>query len=231
MRVACVHVAVQRGGVEAVRAAATCSRTSTSRLRLQKISAFLTSSVRDQAGAAPRACRRRRPSDQRLLDGLRPWSPAARPLISSGLDRKASARRRISGGMVAEKNSVCRACGSRRDDALDIGDEAHVEHAVGLVDDEDLDVGEQDLAALEQVEQAAGRGDQHVDAAIEHASPVVHALAADQQRHGQLGVLAVVLEIARRPGSPARASARGSASAACARAAAAAGAGCRSSAG
>ena len=32
-------------------------------------------------------------------------------------------------------------------DALDVRDEAHVEHAVGLVDDEDLDAAEQDLAA------------------------------------------------------------------------------------
>ena len=50
-------------------------------------------------------------------------------------------------------------------DPLDVGDEAHVEHAVGLVDDQDLDAGQQQLAALEMVEQAAGGGDQHVDAA------------------------------------------------------------------
>ena len=74
-------------------------------------------------------------------------------------------RRWISGGMVAEKNSVWRVNGHQLADALDVGDEAHVEHAVGLVDDQDLDAGQQQLAALEMVEQAAGRGDQHVDAA------------------------------------------------------------------
>jgi hypothetical protein len=41
-------------------------------------------------------------------------------------------------------------------DALDVGNEPHVEHAVGLVDDEDLHSGEQDLAAPEVIEQAAG---------------------------------------------------------------------------
>ncbi len=57
--------------------------------------------------------------------------------------------------------------GHQPEDPLDIGDEAHVEHPVGLVDDHDLHAGEQKLAALEMVEQAARRGDQHVDAAVD----------------------------------------------------------------
>ena len=44
---------------------------------------------------------------------------------------------RISGGKVAEKRSVCRFGGQQRDDAAHVVDEAHVEHAVGLVEDED----------------------------------------------------------------------------------------------
>ena len=52
-------------------------------------------------------------------------------------------------------------------DALDVGNEAHVEHAVGFVDHQQLDAGEQEPSALEMVEQAAGRRDQHVDAARE----------------------------------------------------------------
>ena len=60
-------------------------------------------------------------------------------------------------------------------DALDVGDEAHVEHAVGLVDDEDLDAGQQDAAALELVEHAAGRRDQDVGAAVELLVLVVEA--------------------------------------------------------
>ena len=45
----------------------------------------------------------------------------------------------ISGGIVAEKNSVCRFGGQRRDDLLHVVDEAHVEHAVGLVEHEHLE--------------------------------------------------------------------------------------------
>ena len=58
-----------------------------------------------------------------------------------------------------------------------------------------LDVGQQDGAALEHVDQPAGRGDQHVDAAHQHVLLVGHALAADDQRVGQLQVFAVLDEI------------------------------------
>ena len=40
-------------------------------------------------------------------------------------------------------------------DALDVGNEAHVEHAVGFVDDQQFDAGEQQPAALGMVEQPA----------------------------------------------------------------------------
>ena len=76
-------------------------------------------------------------------------------------------------------------------DALDVGDEAHVEHAVGLVDDEELDAGEQEPSALVMVEQAAGRRDQHVDAAGELGVLIVERDAADDQRDVELVVDAV----------------------------------------
>ncbi len=85
-------------------------------------------------------------------------------------------------------------------DALDVGNEAHVEHAVGFVDHQDLDAGEQDLAATEVVEQAARRGDQHVGAAVELLELVVERDAADQQRHGEPVVDAVFLEALRHLG-------------------------------
>ena len=47
--------------------------------------------------------------------------------------------------------------------------EAHVEHAVGLVEREVADGAEADTAALDQVRQAAGGGDQHVAAALDVA--------------------------------------------------------------
>ena len=66
--------------------------------------------------------------------------------------------------MVAEKNSVCRLAGSLRDDPADVVDEAHVEHAVGFVEDEDFDAIELDGALLHEIEQPSRRRDQDVDA-------------------------------------------------------------------
>ena len=48
------------------------------------------------------------------------------------------------------------------DDLADVPDEAHVEHPVGLVEDEDLDPGEVDRALADVVEQPPGGG--HHDA-------------------------------------------------------------------
>ena len=47
----------------------------------------------------------------------------------------------------------------RREDAADVGQEAHVEHAVGLVEHQDLEAGEIDVAEAHVVEQAARRRD------------------------------------------------------------------------
>src|SRR5207302_3268604 len=55
--------------------------------------------------------------------------------------------------------------GTAVDDAVDRRAEAHVEHAVGLVDDEEPHVRQRDRAALEQVLEAAGGRDQDVGGA------------------------------------------------------------------
>ena len=52
-------------------------------------------------------------------------------------------------------------------DALDLRHEAHVGHAVGLVDHEHLDVAERDRLTGREVDQASGSGDGHVDDAPE----------------------------------------------------------------
>ena len=62
--------------------------------------------------------------------------------------------------MVAEKNSVWRVGRHGRHDALDGGQEAHVEHAVGFIQNQDADAGEVDQLAAEEIEEAAGGGDQ-----------------------------------------------------------------------
>jgi hypothetical protein len=55
------------------------------------------------------------------------------------------------------------------DDALDVRNEAHVEHPVGFVDHQKFDARQEQLAAFRVVEQAAGRGDQHIGAALKLA--------------------------------------------------------------
>ncbi len=100
----------------------------------------------------------------------------------------------ISRGMVAEKNRVWRLAGSLRDDAPDVVDEAHVEHAVGFVEHEDLDAVELHGAVRHQVEQPPGRRHQHVDAVGERAHLRVDVHAADGERNGRAQVAAVGLE-------------------------------------
>ena len=55
------------------------------------------------------------------------------------------------------------------DDLLDVVDEAHVEHAVGFVEHQHFDLVEAQRALMNQIEQAAGRRDQHFDAARKRA--------------------------------------------------------------
>ena len=52
-------------------------------------------------------------------------------------------------------------------DAADLGLEAHVQHPVGLVQAEELAALEADLAPLQEVHQAAGRGDEQVAAPVQ----------------------------------------------------------------
>ena len=53
-----------------------------------------------------------------------------------------------------------------------------------LVDDEDLDAGQKQPPALEMIEQAAGRCDQHVGAARDDLVLLVERNAADQTARG-----------------------------------------------
>ena len=72
----------------------------------------------------------------------------------------------ISSEKVAENSRFWRCARQQRDHALDVGDEAHVEHAVGFVEHEDLDARQVDVALLHVVEQASRRRHQDVDAAL-----------------------------------------------------------------
>ena len=59
---------------------------------------------------------------------------------------------------------VWRSDGGRGQDAADAGQEAHVEHAVGLVEDDDLNLAQLHEVAAEEIAETAGSGDQHLRA-------------------------------------------------------------------
>ena len=65
------------------------------------------------------------------------------------------------------------------------GQEAEVGHVVGLVDDADLDRIEEAGAALEQVDQPAGRADENVHTAFQRGDLLADRQAAGDQAHGQ----------------------------------------------
>jgi hypothetical protein len=109
------------------------------------------------------------------------------------------ASRVTSGVSVALKSMVWR-CVLRRaaeHDALHVGNEPHVQHAVGFVDDEDLDLREIDVLPLAEVQQAArgGHHDVHVLVAQDGALPL-HVHAAINGQGAQPAVFAQVFGVA-----------------------------------
>ena len=100
----------------------------------------------------------------------------------------------MSFGMVAEKNSVWRLIGSLRDDFADVVDEAHVEHAVGFVEHEELDLVKLQPVALDEIEQAAGGRHHDFDALHHRADLAAHRHAADRQRRAQADMAAIGVE-------------------------------------
>ena len=84
-----------------------------------------------------------------------------------------------------------------RRDAADGLDEAHVEHAVGLVEHEELDLGEVDQALVEQVDQAARRRDQDIDALLDRAHLRTLPDAAEDDREADRRVPSVAREALR----------------------------------
>ena len=68
----------------------------------------------------------------------------------------------MGGGSVAEKNSGLPLRGEVPQDAADVGQEAHVQHAVGLVEDQHLEPLEAGVGEPEVVQEPAGGRDDHV---------------------------------------------------------------------
>ena len=75
--------------------------------------------------------------------------------------------------------------GEQAHDLADVRDEAHVEHPVGLVEDEDLDLAEVHRALADVVQQPARSGDEDLDAAPEQLDLRVDPGAAVDDRRAQ----------------------------------------------
>ncbi len=81
--------------------------------------------------------------------------------------------------------------GQQREDLADVADEAHVEHPVGLVEDEDLDRRQVDGPLADVVEQAAGGGHDDIRRAAQGADLAVDADATVDGRRADAPVAAV----------------------------------------
>ena len=81
--------------------------------------------------------------------------------------------------------------GERGNDAANRLDEAHVEHAIGLVEHEHPHGREIHEPLLHKVDQAAGGGDQYVHAALQRFDLVILADAAEDDGVREAGVAAV----------------------------------------
>ena len=84
----------------------------------------------------------------------------------------------IGRGIVAEKKTVCRSARRLLQDRADVVEEAHVEHAVGLVQDDHLHLVQDQRAAVEVVHDAARRADDDLRAIAQAAQLAVVGLAA-----------------------------------------------------
>ena len=125
----------------------------------------------------------------------------------------ASANRITSSGIVAENSIVWRVLGRRHrfGDLADVGPEAHVHHAVGFVEHEDLELREVADVAAHVIEQPAGRGDDDVDAGLEGDVPAAPSARRRRPRRWRRARDTRSPGSRRRSAWRARASARGSA--------------------
>ena len=80
------------------------------------------------------------------------------------------------------------------EDLLHVMNKAHVEHAVGFVEDEDFHMRQVDGALVGQVEQAAGAGHQYVDAFGQGLHLRVHANAAEDAGADEFQIAGIQLE-------------------------------------
>ena len=85
--------------------------------------------------------------------------------------------------------------GNQCENLANVTDEAHVEHAVGLVEDEELDVGQIDMALTDHVEQTAGCGGEDVDATAQVLLLRALADATEHDHAADVEVARVLLDV------------------------------------
>ncbi len=113
------------------------------------------------------------------------------------LDRVAQQRLGEGADLVGEgrgKKQVLPVRGQERDDPLDVGQEAHVEHAIGFVQHQHRYLVEHHRLVLHMVEQAAGRRHQDLHAAPQLGDLRVHVHAAVDHGAAKRHMFSVVAE-------------------------------------
>ncbi len=112
-------------------------------------------------------------------------------LIEAGSCSSSRVSATIGAGIVALKNIVWRRLGRCLQDTSDVRQESHVEHAIGLVQHQELETGQPRVRGLEVVQEASGGRDDHVHAAPErmflraHADAAEHGGGADRRVDGE----------------------------------------------
>ena len=82
-------------------------------------------------------------------------------------------------------------CGKLCDNLANVVDETHVEHPVGFIQDEMLDIVQSERVAPDKIEQAARGGDQDIDAVEQGTHLCPHRNAADGKRRAETHMAAV----------------------------------------
>jgi hypothetical protein len=130
-----------------------------------------------------------------VLLGARRQGPAARDLYPDRIAEVAAGEvRHLSGhgGREEERLTLPRDLGL---DAIDLGLEPHVQHPVGLVEDEDLDPVELGGALLQVVDEPAGGSDEDLAAIAQRLRLTAYPHAADHHRAADVPPLGEALEL------------------------------------
>ncbi len=105
-----------------------------------------------------------------------------------GFVQNAGGKREGGGGHGGGEEEGLAGLGEHRGDFADVGCKAHIEHAVGFVDHKNLYLVEFEGLAFDEVEHAAGGGDEDVDAGAQGEDLLFVFCAAVDEQGGELGV-------------------------------------------